>query len=385
MPLRFISYHTAFIIALVAFFSIPYPSGTGTDEVIAATGFVRTWGYVCDRLDIPERNRRLGPIYRKTFRLPKEQEHDIVSSTKISGPRKTALLTSTDPAADTSVAMGSTEAPSPRTPVFFLSHGGPNVMFETEHPAYSKLQQIGYAITHEVKPKAVVVLSAHWQGEPRIIEVNTAEGMGLIYDYYGFPPEYYEVKYPNRGSPELANKILGLLSQAGIKAEGVRRGLDHGVFAGFRCAFDPDTNPLDIPIVQVSLFDSEDPDQHYALGRALSSLRSEGVQIVCSGMSVHSLRDMRKAMMLSARSPGASLLYATTFDEALKVAVEKPVQERQKAMAELLKRPDARQAHPTFDHLLPVFVAAGAAGDDEGRQTWTMAEGSMAWGQFRFG
>ena len=90
-------------------------------------------------------------------------------------------------------------------------------------------------------------------------------------------------------------------------------------------------------------------------------------------------------MMLSARSPGASLPYATSFDEALKEAVEKPVQERQKAMAELLKRPDARQAHPTFDHLLPVFVAAGAAGEDTGEQIWTMAEGSMAWGQFRFG
>nr|POE59128.1 4,5-dopa dioxygenase extradiol [Quercus suber] len=181
---------------------------------------------------------------------------------------------------------------SGRTPVWFFSHGGPNIMEETSHPAYAELQKIGREITQTVRPKAVVVLSAHWQGGSSRIEVNTATSQGLIYDFYGFPAHYYKFQYPNEGSPALAEKVVTLLGQAGIKAEGTRRGLDHGVWAGFMVAFDPKTNPLNVPLVQVSLFDSEDPDQHYALGRAMRSLREEGVQIIASGMSVHNLRDM---------------------------------------------------------------------------------------------
>lgn len=74
-----------------------------------------------------------------------------------------------------------------RTPVYFLSHGGPNIMEDTTHPAYRKLQEIGLEITQQVKPKGVVVFSAHWQGEPNVIEVNTAESTKLIYEY-GRPP-----------------------------------------------------------------------------------------------------------------------------------------------------------------------------------------------------
>ena len=139
--------------------------------------------------------------------------------------------------------------------------------------------------------------SKHQQGEPKTIEVNTATSQGLIYDFYGFPPHFYSFKYPNSGSPELAERIIELLTKADIKAEGVRRGLDHGVWASFMCAFDPETNPLfpEIPIVQVSLFDSDDPDQHYRLGKAVEALRDEGVQIIVSGMAVHNLKDMYKA------------------------------------------------------------------------------------------
>ena len=267
-----------------------------------------------------------------------------------------------------------------RTPVFFLSHGGPNIMEDTGHPAYAKLQEIGREITQKVRPKAVVVFSAHWQGEPDTIEVNTAESMGLIYDFYGFPPHYYEFKYPNKGSPELAQKVLDKFQQAGIRAEGVRRGLDHGVWASFMCAFDPKNNPLNVPIVQVSLFDSEDPDKHYRLGQAVSSLRDDGVLIIVSGMSVHNLRDMWRA-----HSQPGPLPYAVSFDEALREAVEQAPEKRQEAMAELLRRPDARKAHPSFDHLLPIHVGAGAAGEDLGKRLWTLPEGSMSWAQFRFG
>lgn len=155
-----------------------------------------------------------------------------------------------------------------------------------DHPAYAQLQSLGKEITQKVKPKAVVVFSAHWQGDPKTIEVNTAESMGLIYDFYGFPPHFYYYEFPNRGDPGLAENILRLLEKAGIQGEGVRRGLDHGVWASFACAFNPKTNPLNVPIVQVSLFDNDDPDKHYALGQAVSALRDEGVLIIVSGMTV---------------------------------------------------------------------------------------------------
>lgn len=245
---------------------------------------------------------------------------------------------------------------------------------------YPQLQRIGREITQTIRPKAIVVLSAHWQGDRNAIEVNTAESMPLIYDFYGFPPHFYETQFPSRGSPQLAERIMQLLSQAGIPSEGVRRGLDHGVWASFMCAFHPKENPLDVPIVQISLFDSDSADQHYDLGAALAPLRDEGVLIVGSGMAVHNLRDFR----FTSGQPGA-LPYAVSFDAALKEAVEQPVESRRKAMAELLTRNDARKAHPTFEHLLPVHVGAGAAEGDEGKQIFTLPEGSLSWGMFRFG
>ncbi|THV86364.1 aromatic ring-opening dioxygenase LigB subunit [Aureobasidium pullulans] len=268
----------------------------------------------------------------------------------------------------------------PRTPVYFLSHGGPNIMEDFDHPAYSKLQEIGKEITGKVKPKAVVVFSAHWQASPDKVQVNTAEITDLIYDYYGFPDHYYKVKYPNVGSRDLAGKVLGALEGAGIEAEGVKRGLDHGVFAPFTVAFDPKTNPLNVPLVQVSLFDSDDADKHYRLGEAMQGLRDEGILVIVSGMAVHNLRDMWKAMQQPAPMP-----YSVSFDAALKQAVEQKPENRQKAMAELLQRSDARRAHPSFEHLLPIHIGAGAAGSDSGKQLWTLPQGSMSWAQFRFG
>jgi aromatic ring-opening dioxygenase catalytic subunit (LigB family) len=132
--------------------------------------------------------------------------------------------------------------------------------------------------------------------------------------------------------------------------------------------------------VQVSLFNTEDPDQHYRLGQAVARLRQENILIIVSGMAVHNLRDLRFTFGNSKPMP-----YAVSFDEALKEAVTTAPDERQKAMTELLKRPDARQAHPSFEHLLPIHIGAGAAGEDLGKRLWTYPEGSMSWAQYRFG
>ena len=135
-----------------------------------------------------------------------------------------------------------------------------------------------------------------------------------------------------------------------------------------------------MPIVQVSLFDSEDPNQHYRLGQAVAELRDQNVLIIVSGQAVHNLRDMRYSFGSASAMP-----YCTTFDEALKDAVATSPSKREQEMAQLLRRPDARRAHPSFEHLLPIYIGAGAAGDDVGERLWTLKEGGISWAQYRFG
>ena len=132
--------------------------------------------------------------------------------------------------------------------------------------------------------------------------------------------------------------------------------------------------------MQVSLFSSSDPYQHYNLGKAVSALRQQNIQFVVSGMAVHNLHDMRFAIDILNPLP-----YTVSFDEALKEAVTGSACGREDRMAQLLKRPDAKQAHPTLEHLLPIFVGAGAAGEDEGTRLWTLTEGSVSWACYRFG
>ncbi len=277
-----------------------------------------------------------------------------------------------------------TEAKPARTPVYFVSHGGPPTMYDKDHPVFPKLQEIGKEITQKVKPKAIVVFSAHWQAErPSTIEINTSEQEPLLYDFYGFPKHYYMEKFPNKGSTEIANRVIEVLAEAGIETRKEERGLDHGVFVPFKIMFDQSTNPVNVPIVQVSLFENDrDAGAHIRLGRAVEKLRDENVLLIMSGMAVHNLRDL----MMSRMGAGGTFPYAVSFDAALKEAVETaPGEERNENMVNLLRRPDARKAHPTFEHLLPVHVGVGAAGKDFGKQLWTMPEGSMSWAQFRFG
>ena len=158
-----------------------------------------------------------------------------------------------------------------------------------------------------------------------------------------------------------------------------------------------------MPIVQVSLFDNEDLDRHYCMGEALQSLRDEGVLIVGAGMAVHNLQDYRKSRGLGENMPCvlpvdynaiAIILnrigltpcsYSSTFDDALKDAATSNPEERKEKMMELLERSDGRQAHPTLDHILPMYIVAGAAGESSGKQLWTMPEISLSWAQYRFG
>lgn len=260
-------------------------------------------------------------------------------------------------------------------------------MYDTTHPVYPHLQSIGHEITHRIKPTAIVVFSAHWQAtKPGTIEVNISESHPLYYDFYGFPRHYYFEKFQNRGSSEVAEKVAGLLEGHGWEVVREERGLDHGVFVPFKIMFGQG-NELDVPIVQVSLGEDEnDAEAHLRLGRAVQALRDEGICIVVSGMAVHNLKEYFGRTSASGGSVTEPRPYAVSFDAALTEAVEKkPGSERDEAMLGLLRRQDARKAHPTFEHLLPIHVGVGAAGDDTGKCLWTLPEGSMSWGQYRFG
>ncbi|KAF2232204.1 extradiol ring-cleavage dioxygenase [Viridothelium virens] len=267
-----------------------------------------------------------------------------------------------------------------RLPVYFISHGAPTLV-GSAHPARSELSEIGKEIMTVNRPEAVVVFSAHWQASRDNVEVNIDESTDIIYDFPDdWPQEFRQIKYPHTGSKVVAESVMTKLQNAGIQAKAACRGLDHGIWPAFICLFDPVENPLRIPIVQVSLFGTEDPNQHYRLGQAIASLRDERVQIITSGMSVHNLEDYLSNMDNLEAKP-----YALNFDEALKCAVEQEPKVRQQKMAALLDREDFEQAHPTLEHLLPIYVSAGAAGEDVGERLWTMHEAGLGWGLFRFG
>ncbi|KAJ6151266.1 hypothetical protein N7470_007860 [Penicillium chermesinum] len=221
-----------------------------------------------------------------------------------------------------------------------------------------RLGVVGYEITIKVKSTAVVVFSAHWQAGPDRIEVHVAENAPLIYGFYGFPSYYYEYEYPYKGSPAVAKRIIDKLEIAGVQVERVNRSLDHGVWMGFLAAFNPKSNPLNVPIVQVSF------------------LREEEVLIIGAGMVVHNLLDYR-----ATRGAGKSMPCASTFDGKLKDAVISSPTERRAKMIALMRQSEARRAHPTAEHIHPPFVVAGAAGSDTGVRLWIYPEASLNWAQ----
>jgi aromatic ring-opening dioxygenase catalytic subunit (LigB family) len=229
------------------------------------------------------------------------------------------------------------------------------------------------ATTLDEAPKAVIVVSGHWEEDP--VAVNVQAHPPLLYDYYGFPEHTYRLQYPAPGSPALAGAVHELLASAGIPArEESRRGLDHGVFVPFKLIYPR----ADVPIVQLSLRRGLDPAAHIALGAALAPLRRQGVLIVGSGMSFHNL-GIRS--IENARIPPSE-----QFDDWLAQAVCQPDPgERNARLTRWASAPAARFAHPREEHLMPLMVAAGAAGDDRGSRTFSGR--IMGWriSGFRFG
>jgi aromatic ring-opening dioxygenase catalytic subunit (LigB family) len=245
-----------------------------------------------------------------------------------------------------------------KQPTLYIPHGGGPCFFmdwtmgppDTWDALAAWLREMPATLPEP--PRALLVVSAHW--EAPVPTVTSAAAPPLFYDYYGFPPHTYQLTWPAPGDPSLAERVRGLLSSAGIdSAADARRGFDHGVFVPLKVAYpEPRT-----PTVQLSLQAGLDPARHLAIGRALEPLRREGVLIVGSGMSYHNMRGFM--------SP-ASLATSQRFDAWLDATVRSSPRERDAALARWASAPAARECHPREEHLIPLMVAAGAAGDDRG-------------------
>jgi aromatic ring-opening dioxygenase catalytic subunit (LigB family) len=246
-----------------------------------------------------------------------------------------------------------------RLPTVFLPHGAGPCFFMEWEPAdtwqgmEAWLRNLLPSLN--VAPRALLVISAHWE-EP-VFTLNTQAAPGLLFDYYGFPPHTYQLTWPTPGAPELAGEVAELLGKAGFDtAFDNRRGLDHGVFIPLKLV----RPEADIPVLQLSLRSDMDPQAHLELGRVLAPLREQGVLIVGSGMSFHNIPLMRANLATPAPAVEA-------FDRWLQNMIVLPQAERDAALADWQQAPGALLAHPDAEHLLPLHVVAGAAADSPGR------------------
>jgi aromatic ring-opening dioxygenase catalytic subunit (LigB family) len=199
----------------------------------------------------------------------------------------------------------------------------------------------------------VLTISGHWEA-PKF-SIATGARPPMEYDYSGFPPHTYKIRYAAPGDPDLAGRARKLLTEAGIEsALDPARGYDHGVFVPLGLMY-----PLaDMPIVMMSIQSGYDPARHLALGRALEPLRDEGVLIIGSGLNYHNMRGF--GLDTSTRD---AELFTRYLNEA--IALEDG-RARNEKLLNWQSAPRARLAHPREDHLMPLLVAAGAAGSDTG-------------------
>ncbi|MSW38169.1 MAG: dioxygenase [Actinobacteria bacterium] len=230
-------------------------------------------------------------------------------------------------------------------PALYIGHGAPLLL---DDPVWTaQLSQLANGIT---KPKAILVVSAHWEAAPIVLGA-TDSGAPLIYDFGGFDPKYYNIKYRTPDSSELARTVHGLLSDTQNVVDQKSRGLDHGAYVPLMVMY-PDG---DIPVVQMSI-PTHDPEKLYELGQRLAPLRDQGVMIVGSGFLTHGLPYLRD-FRIEATPPGWSVDFDLWAQEAMARAdVDTLMNYRELA-------PGMPYAHPSVEHLSPLFVTLGAASD----------------------
>jgi 4,5-DOPA dioxygenase extradiol len=232
-----------------------------------------------------------------------------------------------------------------KMPVLFVSHGAPTLPIEPGDTG-AAWHKLGVQLP---RPSSILVISAHW--ESSIPTVSRAVQPETIHDFSGFPAELYKLQYPAPGAPAMAQAAALVLQQTGIPVEmDDTRGLDHGAWVPLSLMY-PNA---DIPVTQLSLQPEQDPAWHIALGRALRPLREQGVLIVGSGSISHNLRAIFKHPQ-GAPAPD----WVTEFCDWIARRIE--AGDLEALIAYRTRAPHAVQNHPTDEHLLPLFVALGAA------------------------
>ena len=231
-----------------------------------------------------------------------------------------------------------------RLPTLFVSHGAPTFALEPGRLG-PQLTALGQALP---RPAAVLVVSPHWITAQ--VRVATSAAPETIHDFGGFPRPLYEIQYPVPGAPALAERTAQLLQDAGWATQAeTQRGLDHGAWVPLRFVYPQ----ADVPMFQVSMPSRLDERSAYALGQALAPLRDEGVLVVGSGSLTHNLYEFRSAH-------GADAPYARAFSDWVRDTLQR--QDHASLQQTMALAPHAQRAHPSPDHLLPLMVAAGAAG-----------------------
>ena len=248
-------------------------------------------------------------------------------------------------------------------------------MDDPARAAYAKLEASLADMPRQVgaTPDAVLMVSAHWEEAEFTLTSSTRPPM--VYDYYGFPDHTYQIHYDAPGDPALAARAKSLIEAAGHPARlDPERGFDHGAFTPLKVIYPQ----ADVPVVQLSLKAGLDPEIHLALGRAIAPLRDENVLIIGSGLSYHNLRQF-----FSPRGWGPSREFDGWLGGVLLGG--SPI-DRDKLLAAWEAAPAAREAHPREEHLIPLMVAAGAAGDDPAERTYHETDflGGLTVSSYRF-
>lgn len=231
-------------------------------------------------------------------------------------------------------------------PSLYISHGSPMTAL---HPGRvgERLAVLAQAIP---RPRAIVIASAHWLA--RQPSVGGAARPETVHDFYGFPRELFEIRYPAPGDPALAARVVELLDRAGLPTMlDPRQGLDHGAWVPLRLLYPA----ADIPVVPLSIQPALGPSHQYEVGRALAPLREEGVLVIGSGSITHNLHDLRSGFSEEREAPYVRPFIGWIEQKLVDGDIEALLDYRRQA-------PFAERAHPTDEHLLPLYVALGAAG-----------------------
>lgn len=234
-----------------------------------------------------------------------------------------------------------------RMPTLFISHGSPMLAIQ-ESPAHRFLLELGQTLP---KPTAILVASAHWEsvGGPTL---SLTPGPETIHDFGGFPRALFEIQYDAPGAPEIAARAAELLQHEGMTVKtSATRGLDHGAWVPLSLMYPQ----ADIPVAQISVVRGATPGEHLNIGRALSQLREEGVLVIGSGSLTHNLNEFQ-GHDINAPVPSWVTEFASWMTERLE-------QNDSESLVNFYeKAPFAKRNHPTAEHILPLFVAMGAAG-----------------------